>query len=92
MLAGLMLSGCANDVVVDPVAFNPIAARLKEMPSVPLCDPLPAKRKAPPEEVLAYGKCWRSAYDALFTKHKGLVNAVIVRERAAAKAVKLAKS
>lgn len=92
-LATLTLTACVSDaVVVEPVAFAPVAARLKEIPDVPKCDPPAGQVKSSPEEVLAYGKCWRAAYNALFSKHKGLVKAVLYRERAAAKAVKLAKS
>ena len=92
MVAASLLIGCASktNVAVEPVALRPVAAKLLSVPDVPACDP--RSNMVQPEELLAYGKCWRAAYDALFVKHKGLINAVRIRERSAAKAVKLAKS
>lgn len=91
-LVAFLLAACTKDaVVVQPIALAPVASRLKAIPSVPKCD-LPIRADYDPREVAAYAACWRSAYDALFVKHKGLINAVLQRERTTANAVALAKS
>lgn len=91
-LAASALTGCVKDaVVVTPIAPRPVASTLLVVPEVPRCA-LHEARDYAPEEVKAYAQCWRAAYDALFVRHKGLIKAVMVRERAAAKAVAAAKS
>lgn len=89
-LAAFQLGGCASDnVVVAPITLKPIASRHLQAPDVPKCEP-PPRADYSTDEVIAYAKCWRAAYDALFEKHKGLVQAVMLRERVTAKAVKTA--
>lgn len=91
-LAAFPLGGCSKDnVVVEPVALRPVSAHLLAPPDVPNCTPQP-RADYSPDEVLAYAKCWRAAYDALFAKHKGLAKAVAFRQQQAAKAAQAAKS
>lgn len=88
--AASLLTGCAKEVVVEPIAPRKVAGALMAYPSVPRCA-LPARADYAPGEIVAYAACWQAAYDALFVKHKGLIRAVAQRERTAAKAIKAAK-
>lgn len=84
------LAGCAsNNVSVEPVAVKPVSTKLMRVPDAPKCELRPAPDYAP-QEVISYAECWRAAYDQLFAKHKGLIQAVSVRQKTAQRAAKAA--
>ena len=81
-LAAFQLGGCAsNTVVAEVVAPRPIPARLIEAPDVPKCELPSGRADYSPQEVIAYGECWRAAYDGIFERYKGLAKAVAARQR-----------
>ena len=83
----LMVMGCAKEVVVvEPLALPKVASALMVAPGLPRCE-LPARPDYDPREVLAYARCWESAYHAAAGRLTGLQSAVAVREKAIAKAV-----
>lgn len=90
--AAFLLGGCTtNNVAVEPVALKPVSPQLMRVPAVPKCELRPAPDYAP-QEVISYAECWRAAYDQLFAKHKGLIQAVSARQKTAQQAAKAAKS
>lgn len=50
MLAASLVTGCASDVVVEPVALRPVSSKLMATPPVPKCD-LPDRADYSPREV-----------------------------------------
>ena len=92
VFAAFLAGGCAtNNVAVEPLAVKPVSPKLMRAPDVPKCELRAAKDYAP-QEVISYAECWRAAYDQLFAKHKGLVQAVSARQKTAQRAAKAAKS
>lgn len=90
MTAAFVLTGCGNNVVVQPVAIKPVPASLMKAPSAPKCA-LPDRADYSPDEVVAYADCWKAAHEAIYARHLGLQRAVRVREAATKKAIKASK-
>jgi hypothetical protein len=90
VIVAFLLTGCGNNVVVQPVAIKPVSADLMRSPGVPRCQ-LPERNDYAPSEIIAYSECWKAAYHALAARHIGLQRAVSVRQAATAKAVKASK-
>jgi hypothetical protein len=85
----LLTSGCADSVVVKPVALTPVNASLMRGMSVPKCD---VSGRTGNElyyfdEVDASRVCWRQGFRTAHARLTGLQRAVRVRQQATAKAV-----
>lgn len=85
---GFLLSACAQDnVVVEPVAFQPVPKGLMQTVRAPSCELDGKASDYSTAEIKASLDCWGSAFQAAKARHDGLIRAVAKRESATAKAV-----
>lgn len=91
--APFLLIACAgNNVVTEPVALKGVNPGLLAKPKLPECKrPEPRAGRDDVRLWAAYADCHKARADAFYERLTGLQRAVIVRERAAAKAVATAK-
>lgn len=83
-----LVSACATDnVVVEPVAFQPVPKELMQPVKQPSCDLDLDAPDYSTAEIKASNLCWQAAYETAKGRHDGLRRAVARREAATAKAV-----
>lgn len=90
-LAFLCVACAKEQVVVDPVAFSKVPARLKQLPPKPKCDLRHDVEDYSTEEIKAVLACREAEIVALRNRHASLRRAVEKREAAVDAALEAAK-